>query len=995
MVPLRDIEIDIRPLKQATKEYDVEHWFDSLFDDLNLSYQAQHLVLEGRPDCLIGDVIIDFKYDIDEDELNKWVEVKGTQYIEEYFKTRGAYPSLLIVISEESIWYFDKNGELHNKRKISAKSIISLIECLLEPAIIDSEQFAILFGVNSPLYIIAYSRLKEHFYSHKAEDTVCFQQWKKNFNLAYHDDQVGVELFLRHSYLNMLLKLILYKEFMEPSDYSRDSFKGLENYFELLGISLFHYDFFRWVINVNNLCDEFFERIKVMTFKATDIFRAIYQEMIIAGVRHRLGEYYTPEILCKKMVGKEYRKGMRVLDSSCGSGTFLIETLKKIDQEFNVQEGEEPPKEWFECVNNIFGFDINPIAILTSKANMLLYLKSKKEWIEDTSINVYLCNSIDPLRFSPVADIELGRYYSFCVDLLTEEMELRIPGTALAPDNIEDFQHVVRAVYNVWEDFNMFEDTWEATLNMVDTDKNEELFDPESIIYNAIRNFFEELYELKAQDKDHIWLYILNNLVGIRLLLLKKKMDLIITNPPWLTYKDADKRLRESMKSISEDFNIKPGAHNVTNIEEAAVFLYKIPDLYLRRDGKGRVAFVLPRSILVSSQNGKVRRFDYFEDIEFFEFDDLIFNIDCCCFFGTYTDRIPRRRDPLEKYPVECKFFDSKTMELLDTFHLEPYVYFQEKSGEKYNVKRLIKKEKKEDLLPVKLSDYYTDFIQGADMIPKSLLYVNILDTLEGSRLSVITPWISPQAKGRWKEKFFTRERVESKQLFRATLSRGLYPFYIDPYDIFLPFDENLKYNPSEIGPFSRKHWRKIKKVYRDINDKDLFEVGINYRNKLCNTNNEVRESQRKHFKIVFPNAKRLMAAVIEDLEGKTFVDSTLYYLGTESKEEAFFLCGLLNIRDLRKSVKTVSDTRHHHKRPLYFNIPRYTGSKTQKEIAKLSEECFEIVKEYVHSKEKPRNSKIRSLVQDKYERIRELGLEVLNTEGGTKVVKEYLIESD
>ncbi|MBD3211257.1 MAG: N-6 DNA methylase, partial [Candidatus Lokiarchaeota archaeon] len=719
MTILKDINIDLNQLKRATKEFDIEHWFDSIFDQLDLEYQAQHRVLEGRPDCLIGDVIIDYKYDITEKELGNWVKTKGSQYINEYFSTRSKYPTLLIVISNEFIYYYNKDLILQNKREITKRTIISLIESLLGLKIIDSEQFAILFGVNSPMYVLAYSRLDNHFTEREGSETVCFQQWKKHFSLAYHDEDVGKELFLRHSYLSMLLKLILYKEFMEPKEYARDSFKELENHFELLGISLFHYDFFRWVINVQDLCDDFFGKMKLMEFEATDIFRAIYQEMIIAGVRHRLGEYYTPERLCKKMVEKEYELGMRVLDSSCGSGTFLIETLKKIDEGFSFSE--DPPREWFNAVNNVFGFDINPIAILTSKANMLLYFKAHQEWIEKFSINVFLCNSIDPLQFSPTQDIQLGRFYSFCVDLLGDEMELRIPGDALNEDNIEIFQQLVRAIYNVWEDFSKFEDVWEAAIDRLSIDLENSFLNEESTIRKPIVEFFSELFELKTQDKDHIWLYILNNLVGIRSLLLKKKMDLIITNPPWLTYKDADNKLRNDMKKISRNNNIKPEAHNVTNIEEAVVFLYGIPNLYLRRDGKGRVAFVMPRSLLVSSQNQKARRFDQFKDIEFLEFNDMVFNIDCCCFFGTFTTEIPRRRDVFEKYPALCKYFDADSMDLLDEYELEPYAYFESQRGEKYLIKKLIRPEKKDDLLPCSLSEYYTDFIQGADMIPKSL----------------------------------------------------------------------------------------------------------------------------------------------------------------------------------------------------------------------------------------------------------------------------------
>ncbi|GAI81898.1 unnamed protein product, partial [marine sediment metagenome] len=293
--------------------------------------------------------------------------------------------------------------------------------------------------------------IEKHFDDHHGEKTVCFDQWKRHFRLAYHDEEVGRELFLRHSYLSTLLKLILYKEFMNPEEYSRDYFKDLENFFEKRGISLFHYDFFRWVINVQDFCDDYFEKVKLMDFEAADIFRTIYQEMIIAGVRHRLGEYYTPEILCKKMVEKSYKIGDRVLDSSCGSGTFLIEICKKIDAHFNLKPREIPPSDWFDAVNNIFGFDINPIAVLTTKANLILYFKSKEKYIEDIYINVYLCNSIDPIEFASYADIELGNYYAFCVDLLEEERELRIPGDALTRNNIENFQTLIDSLYRVWE----------------------------------------------------------------------------------------------------------------------------------------------------------------------------------------------------------------------------------------------------------------------------------------------------------------------------------------------------------------------------------------------------------------------------------------------------------------------------------------------------------------------------------------------------------------
>jgi len=116
------------------------------------------------------------------------------QFISYYYKSQGKYPTLLIVISEKYILYYDKDLSLRKEREIDQISIISLIECLFEPKSVNSDQFAVLFGVNSPLYILAYSRLEKHFDEHHGEKTVCFDQWKRHFSLAYHDDKVGTEV---------------------------------------------------------------------------------------------------------------------------------------------------------------------------------------------------------------------------------------------------------------------------------------------------------------------------------------------------------------------------------------------------------------------------------------------------------------------------------------------------------------------------------------------------------------------------------------------------------------------------------------------------------------------------------------------------------------------------------------------------------------------------------------------------------------------------------
>ncbi|MBY9006179.1 MAG: hypothetical protein KGD63_05430, partial [Candidatus Lokiarchaeota archaeon] len=374
---------------------------------------------------------------------------------------------------------------------------------------------------------------------------------------------------------------------------------------------------------------------------------------------------------------------------------------------------------------------------------------------------------------------------------------------------------------------------------------------------------------------------------------------------------------------------------------------------------------------------------------ELFEFDDLVFNIDCCCFFATFHNQNLGIEDVFKKYPIPCQFIDSNSMNKLDNYHREPYVYFQEKRNEKYIIKKLVKSEKKDQLLPCHLSDYYKKFIQGADLIPKSLLYCEVANTIQNGKIAIINPWISPQAKGVWKKSYYKNQRVETNCLYQATLSRQLYPFYIKPYTIFLPLNKNYAYSVSTLGPFNRKHWKNIKEIYHRELKKNLFEIGINYRNKLC-TNNIVKKNQRMPYKVVFPNAKKLCSAVINDPKGRVFVDSTIYYYGTKDKSEAYYLCGMLNIPELSKSVKIISDTRHHHKRPLYFNIPKFQNTEKQLKIASLSELCSEVVEKYIKTSDKVKELEIYTLIKDNLDEIRKIAINIINSVESLPVIQEY-----
>ena len=101
----------------------------------------------------------------------------------------------------------------------------------------------------------------------------------------------------------------------------------------------------------------------------------------------------------------------------------------------------------------------------------------------------------------------------------------------------------------------------------------------------------------------------------------------------------------------------------------------------------------------------------------------------------------------------------------------------------------------------------------------------------------------------------------------------------------------------------------------------------------------------------------------------------------------------MLNIPELCKAVKIISDTRHHHKRPLYFNIPRFNSSDAHVKIANLSPECAKIVENYFLNSEKVKENEIYTLIEEKLIQITELGLHILNAEASLEIVREYEFE--
>ena len=155
-----------------------------------------------------------------------------------------------------------------------------------------------------------------------------------------------------------------------------------------------------------------------------DIKGKAYEEIVGANLRGDRGEFFTPRnvmAMVVEMINPTIDE--KVLDSSCGTGGFLVTAMTYAMKQLKIEFEKETGKlksEWndFEkkafqdkisdmAMNNYFGFDINPDLVKATKMNMVMNndgsgnilqnnsLLQPHEWTDDFKIRLSAALQID------------------------------------------------------------------------------------------------------------------------------------------------------------------------------------------------------------------------------------------------------------------------------------------------------------------------------------------------------------------------------------------------------------------------------------------------------------------------------------------------------------------------------------------------------------------------------------------------------------------------
>jgi type II restriction/modification system DNA methylase subunit YeeA len=547
---------------------------------------------------------------------------------------------------------------------IKGEVIVKLIEAIrgLRRKPLDVDHLLRDFGPTSPitrkLVTILYKKLQE---SKSPRTMILFEDWMRLFKQAtgYKPEELeelpklaseyglvgkvdyDALIFSIHTYYALLLKLIaaeiaylygagrFYKSYIAELDdaYSRSGLDGLKEtlreletggiFRRLLRIENFlEGDYFSWYLDEldKDLGDVIAELIRVLSDYeiatpqlepefARDLLKRLYQNLVPSDLRHRLGEYYTPDWLAnlildevglsldnlRKMGEEDPLKplGLRVLDPACGSGTFLILYISRLRR--YAEEHFLLDTLLNYVLDNVVGYDLNPLAVLTARTNYLLAIADLLAYARGSiEIPVYLADSI-------MIEKRAGLYGNTYV-LRTVVGEFEMPVTIVEKGLL---QRILAEIVGYLESRYSVEDFKKRIEYAYKLDQKE---------ISTLAKFYEKLLKLEEEGKNSVWISIIRNAFAP---ILKEKFDYVVGNPPWVNWENLPDAYRDASRELWERYGLaevvgKTGLGKVKR-DLAMLFLVRCFDLYLKPGGK--LGFLIPFTVFKTQAGAGFRNF--------------------------------------------------------------------------------------------------------------------------------------------------------------------------------------------------------------------------------------------------------------------------------------------------------------------------------------------------------------------------------------------------
>jgi len=441
--------------------------------------------------------------------------------------------------------------------------------------------------------------------------------------------------FALHTYYSLLIKLVaslaaarfagdsstpLSDLANKEGEELREAFTDLEHggLFREYGIRNFlEGDFFGWYLaawdhDIEEAVSKLVQRLaeydpgtlELAPENARDLLKKLYHYLLPREIRHDLGEYYTPDWLAERLIIQTLGKtdlgdpSKRVLDPACGSGTFLVILIRYIKE--RLAKSKMKPAEALKAIlQNVIGFDLNPLAVIAARTNYLLALGDLlKARDGDIDIPVYQADSV--LTPSRGDDLLTGDVYP----LKTSVGEFRVPAIFADREHMDALANVLDECVesDVGKDAFLHRLQEAAELSTKEMDG----------VRSELADLFKRLKDLHGQGLNGVWARIIKNAFAP---LFNEPCDYVVGNPPWVNWENLPDDYRRSTVPLWEHYGLFPkrdsGMETILGAAKydiSMLMTYVSVDRYLKPNGK--LGFVLSQSLFKTSGAGQgFRRF--------------------------------------------------------------------------------------------------------------------------------------------------------------------------------------------------------------------------------------------------------------------------------------------------------------------------------------------------------------------------------------------------
>jgi hypothetical protein len=856
-----------------------------------------------------------------------------------------------------------------------------------------------------------------------------FDEWRRLFGIVYGEHFTGSHqereitkllrffqvnrdtdfqelLFSVHTYFAFLMKLIaveilnlretaLKSSFASALAYVSDDelkrqLEDIENgsvYFRKGITNFLEGDFFRWYIDafdspelketireIAHAFSEFEPATSTLDPTSTrDLLKKLYQYLVPKEVRHHLGEYYTPDWLAELILNEVEYDGnnlKRLLDPACGSGTFLVLAIQRA---INWgRKNKRPDLEIAKSIKaNIWGFDLNPLAVIASRTNYLFALGDLVNEILDRGgtieIPIYLCDSVlMPTKISK------GLYGNF-LEVSTSVGKFQIPAEWVKENFI-----LTKAVSLIEE----------MVKNQYSVDEAMTRLKEEGLVFSynqeVVKSFYRQILELEKQNKNGIWARLLKNAFAPMLATSKEKFDFVVGNPPWIRWDYLSQEYRNATRYLWKDY----GLLSLKGFDQllggakpdfSMLFVYASSDYYLK-DG-AKLGFLITQEVFKSKGAGEgFRRFQLGEDkyLKILKAHDLA-SIQPFEGATNKTSAIILKKGEKTEYPV-------------------PYIVWIKKKGigkipidklldEVYNLlnrKKLLARpigsivgpwqtigEEKKILINIEGQNSYKAR-EGVNVSPYGVFWLKIIKVLSDGTLLIQNRTEYSKIKIQ-----SVQDRIESDLIYPAVRGSDIDRWSVNPeIYILLPNPQSKEPYPEQIMKANYPRSYSYLTKFRDILlSRTSRPLRILAERTAFYANYGVGEYTFSQYKVIWKQmSKDITSAVISQFKTpygyKMIIPlHTTAFIPTNNESEAHYLCAIINSNPVRDFIKSFSSagrgfgtpsvmehvgiTKFDPENPLHQKLAEISKKCHQlkiegkeEEIAKLEKENDELVKQ-------------------------------------------------